>query len=505
MPGQDVQLVEDDRAVGVDRDGVAQRHGVEPAHAAGAPGHGPELAAALRDPAAGLVEQLGRERPGSHAGRVGLHDADDLVHLERADAATGAGAAGHGVGGGHEGVGAVVEVQQRALGALEEDVVAAPERVLDEPGGVVEVRAEALAPGQALGDERLHLEGVDAHRREEQVLVHEGPGDALAEDGLVDQVLHPEAQAPGAVAVRGPDAAAGRAHLRVREAALVPLVERHVVRHDHVRAAADADLGHVDAAGGQHVQLADQRGRVDHHAVADHRRDVRVEHARRAELELEHLVADHHRVAGVVAALVADHHRRLLGEEVGGLPLALVPPLEADDHGRGHRTPPDTNRPRRMPGSGIDVSRVCPPELRRTGWMKVRDRLTGRTPRLPRAMVIPSIAGPAGAGLEDRASIRDGSWRSITGSRVADGMRTASRWRPRGGLWGSRVNGGPRLVTGSTGAATRHGVRRAGLHERLGLDPCDSGPHPCTPTARMNPSCVMTRPPARSKCPVIPA
>ena len=81
----------------------------------------------------------------------------------------------------------------------------------------------------------------------------------------------------------------------------------------------------------EHVELADQRLRVDDDPVADDRRDVRVEHARRDEVELEDLVAVDHRVAGVVAALVADDHRHLLGQEVGRLALALVAPLEPDD------------------------------------------------------------------------------------------------------------------------------------------------------------------------------
>ena len=102
-------------------------------------------------------------------------------------------------------------------------------------------------------------------------------------------------------------------------------------------AAADPDATRVDAARGEHVELADQRRRVHDDPAADHRRDVRIQHARRHEVQLEDLVADHDGVAGVVAALVADDHRDLLGEEVGGLALALVAPLEPDDHGRGHQ------------------------------------------------------------------------------------------------------------------------------------------------------------------------
>ena len=84
--GQDVELVEDDGGVRVHGDGVAQRHGVEPADPARPAGDGPELAAALGDALADVVEQLGGERPGAHPRGVGLHHADDLVDLERPDA-----------------------------------------------------------------------------------------------------------------------------------------------------------------------------------------------------------------------------------------------------------------------------------------------------------------------------------------------------------------------------------------------------------------------------------
>ena len=52
------------------------RHGVEPAAAARAAGDGAELVAALAEPLADLVVQLGRERPGADARGVGLGDAE---------------------------------------------------------------------------------------------------------------------------------------------------------------------------------------------------------------------------------------------------------------------------------------------------------------------------------------------------------------------------------------------------------------------------------------------
>ena len=133
----------------------------------------------------------------------------------------------------------------------------------------------------------------------------------------------------------GPSCPRGR-----RQGASRSLVEGYVVRHDHVRAPADADLCDVDPAAREHVQLRDQRRRVDDHAGADDRGDMRIEHPGRDEMELEDLVTRDDRMARVVPALVADDHRHLLGEEVGGLALPLVAPLEADDHGGWHVSAP---------------------------------------------------------------------------------------------------------------------------------------------------------------------
>ena len=157
--GQDVELVEHDAADAVDRDRVAQRDGVEPADPARPAGGRPELVAALGDARADLVVQLGRVRPRADARRVGLHDADDLVDLERADAAAGARAAGDRVGRGHERVAAVVEVEERALRALEQDVLAARQGA---PGRARSCRRggrRSRSPQrERLLDERLDLE-----------------------------------------------------------------------------------------------------------------------------------------------------------------------------------------------------------------------------------------------------------------------------------------------------------------------------------------------------------
>ena len=65
------------------------------------------------------------------------------------------------------------------------------------------------------------------------------------------------------------------------------------------------------------------------------------------------LVADDHGMPGVVAALVADHIVHLVTEQVGGLALAFVTPLGADEHDGRHRATPSlrlTGWPGRSPG-----------------------------------------------------------------------------------------------------------------------------------------------------------
>ena len=81
MPAEHVELGDDEAGEPVDARGVAQRDQVEPAAAALAAGGGAVLVPALEHVPAGLVVELGRERPVADARRVGLRDAPDLVDL----------------------------------------------------------------------------------------------------------------------------------------------------------------------------------------------------------------------------------------------------------------------------------------------------------------------------------------------------------------------------------------------------------------------------------------
>src|SRR5699024_8443976 len=84
----------------------------------------------------------------------------------------------------------------------------------------------------------------------------------------------------------------------------------------------------------------------------------------------------HHGVPGVVAALVPHHPLDVAAEQIGGLPLALVAPLGADQHDRRHRllsyAVSVASAWRRLPGVHPSRSAATSDKLRRTGRPRPR-------------------------------------------------------------------------------------------------------------------------------------
>ncbi len=254
------------------------------------------------------------------------------------DAGPGAGSAGHRVGRGDEGVGAVVEVEEGGLGPLEQHVGAPLQGLVEETDRVGHHRGD---PGGQLAE----VVGADLVGRQGQAVVHLGQDrvlllqhhiELLAEDLGVEQVLDPQAHPGRLVGVGRADTPLGGAQAVLAQVALGQPVQLVVVGHDQVGVAADQQLRGVDALGGQRVHLGQEHGGVDHHPVADDRRDVVVEDPARHQLEGEGLPVHHDGVAGVVAALIADDQLHLLGQEVGELALALITPLGPDDDSCRH-------------------------------------------------------------------------------------------------------------------------------------------------------------------------
>ena len=108
-------------------------------------------------------------------------------------------------------------------------------------------------------------------------------------------------------------------------ALLFQLVQRDVVRHDHVGAVAYAQVA-GQAGIARHLDLLDEHIRIDYHAVADEVHRVRPADAGRDEVELERAELVDHGVACVVAARVPGYDRCALGQEVDDLPFSFRRP-----------------------------------------------------------------------------------------------------------------------------------------------------------------------------------
>ena len=248
---------------------------------------------------------------------------------------------------------AVVEIEQRPLRALEQNVAPFVQRAVDEQRRVGHVRTDPLR-------ERLEVAAISSRfeRRhavdalEPDVLLRERDLDLLAEDLRVEQVLHADSEPRGLVRVAGPDAALRRADLQLAESPLARLVDRDVPRHDQVRLAGEMHGRRVESPrdSSSSTSVRKHLG-IDDAARADHAR-LAAEHAARDLADLEGLAVDDDRVAGVRAALVAADEIGVLREQVDDLALPLVSPLRADDDCCRHAT--ESARALRL-GSRVDV------------------------------------------------------------------------------------------------------------------------------------------------------
>ena len=224
----------------------------------------------------------------------------------------------------------MVDVEERALRALEEDAFFCRRGVVQHLYGVGHVRLEAA---RGLED-ALHC-ALDADRfcaeRLEQYVV---PPDALLQLSgkafRVEDAAHAQADAGDLVAVSRPNAAQGGADLAFALERLAGGVERLVIRENHVGGVADVQPpGGIDAGLFQAVDLLHQADGIDHDTVADDADGVFAKNAGGDEVQDVLRPADDDRVARVGAALGAHDDVRLLGQEVDDLALALVAPLGA--------------------------------------------------------------------------------------------------------------------------------------------------------------------------------
>ena len=146
----------------------------------------------------------------------------------------------------------------------------------------------------------------------------------VAEQRLVQHVLHAQADAGHLVLVARTDAALGGTNVLLAELLLKSTIQIDMVRHDDVRVATDLEVLGGDAVGLEHVNLLKDNLGVDDAAVTDHRHMVGIHDAG------GHLVQA---ILLAVAARVAHDSIEVAGDQVADLTLALIAPLGTDQNG----------------------------------------------------------------------------------------------------------------------------------------------------------------------------
>ena len=107
---------------------------------------------------ADAIGELGGERAGADARRVRLHDAEHVIEHLRADAGARRRGAREAVRARHVRIGAMVDVEQRALRALEQQRFAASASALDRGRDVADHRRDRFAERQHLVARRREID-----------------------------------------------------------------------------------------------------------------------------------------------------------------------------------------------------------------------------------------------------------------------------------------------------------------------------------------------------------
>ena len=228
---------------------MAQHHAVEPTRPPASPGDRAELAADVDEAIAVVVGQLGRERAGTDPGRVRLRDPDDTIDVARTEPGAGARPARRRVGGRDVRIGAVVEIEERRLGALEEKMGAGRQGIVEEADRVGDVRRQAGGEGVERGDDLVDVERLGAVIGELAILGDRPGTHLLAEASRIEHIAGADADAAGLVGVRRSDALERGADLVVAAQRLGDGVVGLVPREDEVGAAGRPGAGRTRCHG----------------------------------------------------------------------------------------------------------------------------------------------------------------------------------------------------------------------------------------------------------------
>src|SRR5450759_2073209 len=308
---------------------VADDDAVEPATAARTAGRRSKLVAERANLGRqGLVE-LSRQRPVPDARCIRLDDSDNRIELAGRDPHAGCFSAGGRAARRDVWIGAVIDVEDRALRTLEQHRGTADYRAMDLETHVFGKREQSLREALQNSQRVVDVRALRARHRELDVGVRDSTLDQLSQPLRIPQVEDADPAPPKFVLVCRADPASRRADLLAGRALAV---DQLVIRQHEMGAIAHIQASlNVDAIRNELVYLREQRLDVQNDSIANRTTYARVENSARNLVEDERLVADVHGVAGIGAALIANYPVGALREDINELALAFVSPLGADD------------------------------------------------------------------------------------------------------------------------------------------------------------------------------
>ncbi len=236
----------------------------------------------------------------------------------------------------------MIDIEHGALGALEQDPVAAPARFiqpLPDPAGIGRQAGRDLAQ---LAREFIAIDLAGAKSAQQRIVMQQQFIELARQCLGLEQIANAHGAARDLVLIGGTDAAPGGAEAGFAPRGFAQAVERAMQRQDQCCVVGQQQITrrHRHALLAQGLDLGQQRPGIDHHAIADDRELALAHDAGGQQAQLVGDVADDQRVAGIVAALEADHDIGALRQPVDDLALALVAPLGADDGDIGHGLSP---------------------------------------------------------------------------------------------------------------------------------------------------------------------
>src|SRR5258708_6963229 len=140
---------------------------------------------------------------------VGFHDAHDSVHAVRWNTRTGASATGGSAGRSHKGIGAVIEIEERPLGAFEQNVVPTKNGLMQQDDGVGHEGFQVVAGGAVLLKDVLEREWFGAERFEDLIVLANPQFELALETFGINQVDDAQSSTSGFVTIGGTDPALG--------------------------------------------------------------------------------------------------------------------------------------------------------------------------------------------------------------------------------------------------------------------------------------------------------